>query len=139
VDDLKFGEDWVEKLYRLRNILSVAGASLGFAFAAVAVIIIGATIRMTVLARSREIAIMRLVGATDSFIRSPFLLDGFMKGVMGGILALVLTWAATATIDRFFLETTFFSTGTALLGLLFGALIGLLGSAASVARHLRNT
>jgi cell division transport system permease protein len=139
VDDLKFGEDWVEKLYRLRNILSVAGAALGFAFAAVAVIIIGATIRMTVLARSREIAIMRLVGATDSFIRSPFLLDGFMKGVMGGILALVLTWAATATIDRFFLETTFFSTGTALLGLLFGALIGLLGSAASVARHLRNT
>jgi cell division transport system permease protein len=138
VDDLKFGEEWVEKLYRLRTVASVAAAALGVAFAAVAVIIIGATIRMTVLARSREIAIMRLVGATDGFIRSPFLLDGFVKGVLGGVLALLLTWTAATIINLYFLETTFFSTGTALLGLLFGALIGLVGSAASVARHLRN-
>jgi cell division transport system permease protein len=103
------------------------------------VIIIGATIRMAVLARSREIAIMRLVGATDGFVRRPFLVEGFIKGILGGALALVMTWFATAAISRYFLETTYFTTGTAIIGLLFGALIGLLGSAASVARHLRHT
>ncbi len=138
VDDIRFGEEWVEKLYALRTVASIAGIALGIAFAAVAVIIISATIRMSVLARSREIAIMRLVGATDSFIRRPFLLDGFLKGVLGGLLALALTRAATTAINAYFLETTFFSVTTAVLGVLFGASIGLLGSAASVARHLRN-
>ena len=58
----------------------VAGIALGLAFAAVAMIIIGATIRMAVLARAKEISIMRLVGATDMFIRLPFLIDGLVKG-----------------------------------------------------------
>jgi cell division transport system permease protein len=107
------------------------------AFAIVAVIIISATIRMAVLARSREIAIMRLVGATDGFVRGPFLLEGFIKGVLGGILALLMTWFATMAIDRLFLATSFFSVGTALVGLVFGAFIGLLGSAVSVGRHLQ--
>src|SRR5919201_113340 len=92
VDDVRFGEDWIAQLYRLRNIAGVAGVALGLAFAAVAVIIIGATIRMAVLARSREISIMRLVGATDGFIRRPFLLEGLAKGVLGGLLALGLTF-----------------------------------------------
>ena len=94
VDDVRFGEEWITQLYRLRNIAGVAGAALGLAFAAVAVIIIGATIRMAVLARSREISIMRLVGATDGFIRRPFLIEGSIKGVLGGVLALVLTYLA---------------------------------------------
>ncbi|HEY9227914.1 MAG TPA: permease-like cell division protein FtsX, partial [Gemmatimonadaceae bacterium] len=72
IDDIRFGEEWITQLYRLRNIAGVAGAALGLAFAAVAIIIIGATIRMAVLSRSREISIMRLVGATDAFIRRPF-------------------------------------------------------------------
>src|SRR5207237_9666206 len=72
VDDVRYGEEWVEKLYRLRNIATVAGIALGVAFATVAVIIIGATIRLTVLPRAQEVTIMRLVGATDMFIRLPF-------------------------------------------------------------------
>ena len=52
VDDVRFGEEWVAQLYKLRNIAGVAGAALGLAFAAVAIIIIGATIRLAVLARS---------------------------------------------------------------------------------------
>ena len=79
-DDVRYGEEWVQKLYRIRNIATLAGIVLGLAFAGVAVIIIGSTIRMAVLARAREIAIMRLVGATDGFIRSPFLIDGAVKG-----------------------------------------------------------
>jgi len=137
VDDVRYGEEWIEKLYRLRNIAGIAGLALGFAFAIVSVIIIGATIRMAVLARSKEISIMRLVGATDSYIRRPFLLEGFAKGVMGGLLALVLTWVAQTLINRYVIETVFFTPRVAILGLLFGAIIGLLGSAVSVGRHLR--
>lgn len=138
VDDVRYGEEWIEKLYRLRTIAGIAGLVLGLAFAAVSVIIIGATIRMAVLSRAREISIMRLVGATDSYIRRPFLLEGFAKGVLGGLLALLLTWLARLLIDHYIIETVFFDLRLALLGLLFGALIGLVGSALSVARHLRS-
>jgi cell division transport system permease protein len=138
VDDLRYGEEWIEKLYRLRNIAGIAGIVLGLAFATVSVIIIGATIRMAVLARAKEISIMRLVGATDSYIRRPFLLEGFAKGVLGGLLALLLVWVARLLIDRYIIETVFFDRRLAALGLLFGAMIGLVGSSVSVGRHLRN-
>src|SRR4029077_12048956 len=72
VDDVRYGRDWIERLDRLRLLAAAVGLAVGIAFAAVAVIIIGATIRMTVLQRGREIAIMRLVGATDWFVRVPF-------------------------------------------------------------------
>lgn len=138
VDDVRFGEEWITQLYRLRNIAGVAGAVLGLAFAGVAVIIIGATIRMAVLARAREISIMRLVGATDGFIRQPFLIEGSIKGILGGILALFMTFLAMQALERYLqFETVFFSTRIAFLGLAFGALIGLAGSAVSVSRHLK--
>lgn len=137
VDDVRYGEDWVDKLHRIRNVATAAGLILGLAFAAVAVIIIGATIRMAVMARSREISIMRLVGATDGFIRRPFLIEGFLKGLLGGALALVLTWFASEVISRSFIQTEFFSRPLAMLGIAGGAFIGLLGSSLSVGRHLR--
>jgi cell division transport system permease protein len=138
IDDIRFGEEWITQLYRLRNIAGVAGIALGLAFAAVAVIIIGATIRMAVLARAKEISIMRLVGATDGFIRRPFLIEGSIKGVLGGALALVLTYLAMRVLEQYLhFETAFFDRRLALLGILFGALMGLLGSAVSVGRHLR--
>ncbi len=138
VDDIRYGEEWIEKLYRLRNIAGIAGIVLGLAFAGVSVIIIGATIRMAILSRSKEIAIMRLVGATDAYIRRPFLLEGLAKGVLGGLLALLLTYVARTIIDRYLIQTMFFDRKIALLGLLFGAFIGLVGSAVSVGRHLRH-
>ena len=110
VDDVRYGEEWITQLYRLRNIAGVAGAALGLAFAAVAVIIIGATIRMAVLARSREISIMRLVGATDGFIRRPFLIEGSIKGVLGGLARAGTDVCGNATSRRntFTFETVFF-------------------------------
>ena len=137
IDEVRYGDEWVEKVYRLRNIATITGLALGLAFAAVSVIIIGATIRMTVLARAREIAIMRMVGATDSFIRSPFLIEGFTKGILGGAMALLLTWGAHRLFTQMVLETQFFSPRVAVAGVLVGGLIGALGSALSVGRHLR--
>jgi cell division transport system permease protein len=138
VDDVRFGEEWISQLYRLRNIAGVAGIALGLAFAAVAVIIIGATIRMAVLARSREISIMRFVGATDGFISRPFLIEGSVKGILGGVLALGLTYIAMQMLDQYLhFQTVFFDSHLALLGVLSGAVMGFAGSLVSVGRHLR--
>ena len=105
-----FGQDWVEKLYKLRNISTLVGTGLGLAFAVVAIIIIGSTIRIMVLARAKEIAIMRLVGATNGFIRLPFVLEGCIQGVMGGLLALALTWGTNAAISHAFIRTGVFQS-----------------------------
>jgi cell division transport system permease protein len=137
VDDVRYGEEWVAKLYKLRNIATVSGLTLGVAFAAVAVIIIGATIRMTVLARAKEISIMRLVGATDMYVRLPFLIDGLIKGVLGGLLALLLVWLTNRVINQYFIETVFFDREMIFLGVVGGALMGVIGSLVSVGRHLR--
>ena len=137
IDDVRYGEEWVEKLYRLRNIATVAGIALGVAFAAVAVIIIGATIRMMVLARAKEISIMRLVGATDMFIRLPFLIDGLVKGVLGGLVALLLVWITNRVVNQYFIETIFFNRELIFLGIVGGAAMGMFGSLVSVGRHLR--
>jgi cell division transport system permease protein len=138
VDDVRYGEEWIKQLSRLQNIAGATGIALGLAFAVVAVIIIGATIRMTVLARAKEISIMRLVGATDGFIRRPFLIEGFAKGILGGLLALALTWIASIVLERYLnFHATFFDDRLVLFGLAGGALIGLFGSGFAVGRHLR--
>jgi len=137
IDDIRYGEEWVEKLYQMRNIATAVGVTLGLIFAGVAVIIIGSTIRMAVLARSREIHIMRLVGATDGFIRAPFLIEGFLKGLLGGVLALGMTYLTYTFVGQYLVQATYFEGSLAVFGVLAGALIGLLGSAISVGRHLR--
>lgn len=138
VEDVRYGGDWVENLDRLRGIAAAVGLVVGGGFAIVAVIIIGTTIRMAVLQRSREIAIMRLVGATDGFIRRPFLLQGALKGTLGGLLAIALCYGGYLVISRVeFLQADFFTREQGLAIVAFGAVIGFLGSALSVGRHLR--
>jgi len=137
IDDVRYGEEWVEKLAAVRRVATAAGAALGIAFAGAALIIVGATIRMAVLARSREIQLMRLVGATDGFVRLPFLLEGAAAGLLGGALAVALTWAAHAVVSRYVVDIAFLPPGLAVLGVLGGAALGLVGSLVSVGRHLR--
>ena len=136
VEDVRFGRDWVEKLDRLRDIAGVVGLVIGAAFAAAAVMIIATTIRMTVLARSREIHIMRLVGATDGFIRRPFIVDGAIKGALGGLLAVVLCYGSYLLVSRGLFEASFFTGQQASLIVLLGTVLGLAASAVSVGRHL---
>jgi len=116
VDDVRFGRDWVEKLDRLRQIAAAVGLVVGAAFAAVAIIIIGTTIRMAVLQRSRE---------------------GALKGMLGGLAAVALSYGAYALINRWLIHAAFFSQEQAVAIVGFGMLIGFFGSAASVGRHLR--
>ncbi|MGH7703446.1 MAG: cell division protein FtsX [Gemmatimonadales bacterium] len=142
IDDVRYGREWIEKLDRLRNIAGFVGLTIGLAFAAVAVVIIGVTIRITVLQRAREIIIMRLVGATNWFIRGPFILEGAIKGVMGGLLSIVMCYGSYLLFrgqsDLATSGLMFFDPGHLVLGILFGVAIGLGGSVVSVGRHLRN-
>jgi cell division transport system permease protein len=137
VDEVRYGREWVEKLYRVRNVVGLAGTGLGLVFALVATIIIGATIRMAILARTKEIEIMRLVGATNGFVRRPYLIDGTLKGILGGIIALLLAWLANRMVSEAFMQTQFFDARQMLLGVAAGAVLGLVGSFVSVGRHLR--
>jgi len=137
VEDVRFGNDWVVKLDRLRTIATAAGTAIGAAFALVAIIIIGNTIRMAVLHRGREIRIMRLVGATDGFIRRPFLLEGFTKGLLGGLLALGLCYGTFSLVGSVYHATVFFVPAESVAGVAAGGLLGLVGSLVAVGRHLR--
>ena len=137
VDDVRYGEEWVQKFYAVRRAATAAGIVLGIAFALAAMIIIGSAIRTSVLARSREIGIMRLVGATDGFIRAPFLIDGLLKGLVGGVMAVALMWITRAALTATVFSFQFFPTPVLLLGILAGAVIGFLGSAVSVGRQLK--
>jgi cell division transport system permease protein len=142
VDDVRFGKDWVRKLDHLRNITGLVGLVIGLAFAAIAVVIIGVTIRLTLLQRAREIAIMRLVGATNWFIRGPFLLEGALKGALGGVLSLGLCFAGYLLFrdssGGTFAGLIFFRPEHMVLILVFGVLLGLGGSLVSVGRHRRH-
>ncbi len=141
IDDVRFGQEWVERLDRIRALAGIVGLATGIAFAFVATVIIGVTIRMTILQRAREIAIMRLVGATDSFIRRPFLLEGALRGLAGGLLALALSWLTLAGFRQMmgmtFTDLVFFTPTEGALLTGFGVVIGLGGSLLSVRRHLR--
>ena len=142
IDDVRFGREWVQKLDSLRNLTGLVGLVIGLAFAAVAVVIIGVTIRLTILQRAREISIMRLVGATNWFIRGPFLLEGALKGLLGGVLSLILCYAgyllfrdnSGGTLSGLI----FFRPAQMVLIIVFGVLLGLAGSLVSVGRHLRH-
>jgi cell division transport system permease protein len=142
IDDVRYGREWVQKLDYLRNITGLVGLVIGLAFAAVAVVIIGVTIRLTILQRAREISIMRLVGATNWFIRGPFLLEGALKGLLGGLLSLALCYAGYVLFRDKSGGTlsglVFFRPEHMALIIVFGVLLGLCGSLVSVGRHLRH-
>jgi cell division transport system permease protein len=142
VDDVRYGRDWVQRLDQLRNVTGLVGLVIGLAFAGVAVVIIGVTIRLTILQRAREISIMRLVGATNWFIRGPFLLEGALKGLLGGLLSLGLCYAGYLlfrdTTGGPFTGLIFFRPEHMVIIIVFGVLLGLGGSLVSVGRHLRN-
>lgn len=137
VEEVRYGREWVEKLYRIRNIAGITGSVLGSVFALVAIIIIGSTIRMAILARATEIEIMRLVGATNHFVRLPYLIDGTLKGLAGGAIAAALAWTAVQLVSKHLMAAQFFTAEQVMLGIAAGGVLGLVGSWLSVGRHLR--
>jgi cell division transport system permease protein len=137
VEDVSFGREWINKIVSLRRIAAGGTALIGGAFAAVAGIIIATAVRLAVFARREEIAIMRLVGATNGFIQSPFLIEGVVSGLLGGLIAALLTFASFHFVTATLIEVQRLPTAWAAMGIAAGAVYGLLSSALAVRRHLR--
>ncbi|MCL7957955.1 MAG: ABC transporter permease [marine benthic group bacterium] len=136
VEEVRYGREWVDKVYALRRIAGGAALALGSAFALGSILLIGTAVRMAVLARSREISIMQTVGATDSFIRRPFLVEGLLTGIAGGILALGLTWLAWWTVNRSLLELQWLPDLWVALGIVLAAALGVLAAGRGVRKEI---
>lgn len=89
VEEAKYGQDVIEHLFDITRLLRIFGFGLMLLLAGATLFIISNTIRLTVFARRKEIAIMKYVGATDWFIRWPFLLEGMTLGFFGAVIASV--------------------------------------------------
>ncbi len=146
VTEVDYGREWLDKLEALGRGLRVFGAGALFTVLGAALLVVANTIRLAVYARRDEIEIMKLVGATDGYVRAPFLLEGALQGLIGAALALgavlaMLKWLLPAATQAFAfaagIHTPTLSPayGAALLGI--GTVVGLFGSWLAVARFLR--
>ncbi len=145
VEDVVLPQDVVELLIRISQAVRILGYTLGAGLALVALFVIGSTIRLTVYARRGEIEVLRLMGASDHFIRWPFLLEGIFFGLLGALFASLIVGAAYVSIHEVLQQLISFlpvSLDTAylfrliLMMTLFGIVVGALGSYLSVRRFL---
>ncbi|MFL6244410.1 MAG: permease-like cell division protein FtsX [Thermoanaerobaculia bacterium] len=100
VDQVQYDWEWIARLRRVVNVINIAGLVAGGILAIAAAFTIANVIRLTMMLYREEIEIMRLVGATERIIRGPFLIEGFLQGTIGGLLAVVLLFAAFETARR---------------------------------------
>ena len=139
IEEARFGDEWVERLFALRRAAVAIALALGGGFALVAVLLIIATVRMAVLARGEEIEIMQIVGAREGYIQRPFLLEGTATGLAGGLLALGVTRLAYVAFPARFAAVESLAwlphTWTA-AGVAGAAVLGLLAAAFSVHREV---
>jgi cell division transport system permease protein len=135
----------IEQLQNLSNVLNVLGIGMAVVLGVSAVVLIANTIRLAIYARRDEVEIMKLVGASNWYIRIPFLLEGLIEGLVGAALAVFTVWLgatrlATASegFGLFNLDVgNDFFLFWGLLFLLFGALAGVIGSLLGLSRYLR--
>jgi cell division transport system permease protein len=137
VEDVRYGSEWLDKIFLLRRVAAAATFAIGTAFALVAALIIGAAVRMAIYARREEIIIMRLVGATEGFVRAPFLLEGLITGLIGGVLALAATWLVYSTLSRTIFQLDWMPESWVVFGVLAGSALGALASGIAVRRYLK--
>ncbi|MGI6230662.1 MAG: permease-like cell division protein FtsX [Tractidigestivibacter sp.] len=144
--DVQYGRDTVEKLFSVTNIIRIVAIVLVVLLTFVAFVFINNTIRLAISARRREIAIMRLVGASNSFIRGPFMMEGTLEALIGAILAVIALAAGMSYVlprlSNSLQFLTFYVAPTfeyALFGflILLGIVIGMLSSAIAMRRYLK--
>ncbi len=137
VEQVNYGQDWLGTVYLLRRAAGAASLVLGIAFALVAALIIGAAVRMAIFARRDEIIIMRLVGATDSFVRSPFLIEGLITGLIGAGMAVLGTYLIYDRLNPDIFRMDWLPDVWVIGIILAGMVLGALASGIAVRRHLR--
>ena len=137
VDEVRYGREWVDRLFLVRRIVGGGALLLGAGFAIGATLLIGIAIRMAILARRKGIAVMKTVGATEAYIRRPFLIEGLFTGLLGGLLALLLTWGTYRVIDGSLLPIVWVPSWWVGVGLAGAMLLGMLAATRAVRRELK--
>jgi len=148
VERVNYGQGTVEKLFKFVNISRNVGIALIIGLIFTAMFLISNTIKITILARKKEIEIMRLVGATNSFIRWPFFIEGLLLGVFGAITPIVLILIGYTYLyntlqpklhDTFIqmLPSSPFTIQVSLILVAIGAFIGVWGSLMSIRKFLK--
>ncbi|WP_077624795.1 permease-like cell division protein FtsX [Sediminibacillus massiliensis] len=148
IKEVNYGEEVVKNLFRFNDYARNIGLVLIAALVFTAIFLISNTIKITIMARSKEIGIMKLVGATNGFIRWPFFIEGLLLGVLGSILPIAVIISGYYYLDRNvsgliqfdFIELLPFNPFAwqlALLVLAIGAVIGVWGSVMSVRKFLK--
>ena len=138
----------VAAMSTIRNVLSIVSACIAAVLLIVSLIIISNTIKLAMFDRREEIAIMRMVGATNGFIRLPFVVEGFILGLLGAVCSFFLEWglyeairgAIASSGQLSFLHVVSFSTvalPVALVCVVTGLLIGVVGSLMSIRKFLK--
>ena len=146
---VSYAKDEVEALVSITNFLQIMLWVVAFVLLGAACLLILNTIRMAIFARRREVAVMKLVGATNWFIRIPFMLEGLVQGILGAAAAFSLvvilreffqSWIQGSNDDvqlfKQFLVTSSDVMGTGVLLVLVGMVVGAVGSAVAVTRFL---
>lgn len=146
IEEISFSVDWVNNLNAFLNFLKLVGLFLGSLLGAGVITIISNTIKLTIYSRKEEIEIMRLIGATNGFIKIPFLIEGAFMGILGAALSVFLLAIIynifrlnTAYIGGFLwkgIDLIFLPSSTIVYLLLFGTILGCLGSGISLKRFL---
>jgi len=146
VSEVFYGQGYVESLFTITRVIQLAGLGLMFGLSVTAVFLISHTIKLTVLMRKKEITIMKYVGATNWFIRWPFLLEGLVMGFTGAVLPLValyyiyqfsVDWVSTNVIIMSLLPLNVVILELTKYLIPLGTGLGVLGSTFSMGRFLR--
>lgn len=146
VESASYSQDVINHLFNLTHLIRLIGVALIILLTGAAIFIISNTIRLTVFARRKEIAIMKYVGATDWFIRWPFLLEGICLGFIGGGLATIFLYIVYNQVTQEIYEAMAFFPlipqhpfidYISLAILVTGIIIGALGSTISLKRFLK--
>ena len=145
VDEVQYSEQWLERFEGLMYILKVIGLIVGGLFSMAVLFIITNTIKLTIYSRRDEIEILKLVGATDWFVKMPFLIEGAIQGILSGFIALcvlflVYSLFSLKTLHIFGLpvmNVVFLPFGYLSLLLVFSLILGLTGSFVAVGRFFR--
>lgn len=146
VESASYSQDIINHLFNLTHLIRLIGIALIILLTGAAIFIISNTIRLTVFARRKEIAIMKYVGATDWFIRWPFLLEGICLGFIGGGLATIFLYIVYNQVTQEIYEAMAFFPlipqhpfidYISLAILVAGIIIGALGSTISLKRFLK--
>lgn len=147
VIDFQFNQEWVEKMDSLSRIVRAIGFFFGGILILASFFIISNVVRLNVLARKNEIEILRLVGATNTYIRIPFLVEGFVLGLLGSLISLIILFIMIKVFPIFvgsslgaardFFSLMPLTIEQSIWLIVGGVVIGILGSITSISRFLR--